>query len=83
MHGQNVEFGNLIPGKFGFWKEIFAILRGNLDGYFCRFLTKISENLYKKKSYFVLKFFAFLPALVLTNAYPCAENEIAQRYCKS
>ena len=31
MHGKNVEFGNLIPGKFGFWREIFAILMGNLS----------------------------------------------------
>ena len=32
----NVEFGNLIPRKFSFWREIFAILRGthHLDGYF-------------------------------------------------
>ena len=27
MHEQNVEFGNLIPRKFNFWREIFAMLR--------------------------------------------------------
>ena len=32
MHGQNVEFSHLIPGKFCFWREIFAILRGIADG---------------------------------------------------
>ena len=26
---ENVEFGNLIPGKFCYWREIFAILREN------------------------------------------------------
>ena len=26
---KNVEFGNLIPRKFSWWREIFAILRGN------------------------------------------------------
>ena len=47
MHGKNVEFGNLIPGKLSFWKEIFAILRGNLSfrWYFCLFLTHFSENM--------------------------------------
>ena len=46
---KNVEFENLIPGKSCFWKENFAILRKihHLDGYFCLFLTKISEKLYK------------------------------------
>ena len=29
MQGKNVELGNLIPGKCCFWREIFAILRGN------------------------------------------------------
>ena len=28
---KNVEFGNLIPGKICFWREIFAILRENLS----------------------------------------------------
>ena len=27
---KNVEFGNLIPGKFSVWREIFAILRWHL-----------------------------------------------------
>ena len=28
MHGEkNVQLGNLIPRKFGFWREIFAILK--------------------------------------------------------
>ena len=31
MHGKNAEFGNLIPGKFCFWREIFAILKVNLS----------------------------------------------------
>ena len=46
MHGQNVEFGNLIPGKCCFWKEIFAILRGNLSfrWIFFIFFLKNSEN---------------------------------------
>ena len=46
MHGQNVEFGNLIPGKFCIWREIFAILRRNVslrcilhNTYFCLFLS--------------------------------------------
>ena len=29
MHGQNVEFGNIIPRNC-FWREIFAIYRRNL-----------------------------------------------------
>ena len=29
MHGQNVDFGNLIHRKLYFWREIFAILKGN------------------------------------------------------
>ena len=46
MHGQHLEFGNLIPGTFCFWREIFAILRGNLSfGWIWSFLTNISENL--------------------------------------
>ena len=28
---ENVEFGNLIPGKYCCWREIFSILRGNLS----------------------------------------------------
>ena len=28
---KNAEFGNLIPEKFCFWREIFAILRGYLS----------------------------------------------------
>ena len=42
MHGQNVEFVHLIPGKFCFWRETFAILRKTfiIDGYFGHFLTK-------------------------------------------
>ena len=31
IHGRNVEFGNLIPMKFCFWKKIFAIFRINLS----------------------------------------------------
>ena len=32
MHGEkNAEFGNLIPGKCCFWREIFAILWWNLS----------------------------------------------------
>ena len=31
MHGKNVEFSHLIPGKFGFWREIFAILDAICD----------------------------------------------------
>ena len=30
MHGENVEFGNLIPGNFAFGGILFAILRGKL-----------------------------------------------------
>ena len=47
MHGTNVEFSNLIPGKLCFRREIFAILRENinLDVFFCLFLTKMSEKL--------------------------------------
>ena len=43
MHGQNVQFGNLIPGNCCFRREIFAILRGNLSfRWICRgvFLQK-------------------------------------------
>ena len=29
VHGKNVEFANLFPGKFCFWGEIFANLRVN------------------------------------------------------
>ena len=36
------EFGNLIPGKFGFWREIY-----HLDGFVSLFLTKSSENFLK------------------------------------
>ena len=49
MHGNNLEFGNFIPGKFCFWREIFAILRGNLSLrwiFWCVFLVKKSENLF-------------------------------------
>ena len=48
MHGQNVEFGHLIPGKFCFWREIFAILRGYLSfrWIFCIFSSlKMLPNL--------------------------------------
>ena len=39
-----MEFGNLIPGKFCFWREIFAIFKDNLSfGYFGHFRTKMSE----------------------------------------
>ena len=31
VHGINEEFGNLIPGKFCFWREIVAILSGKLS----------------------------------------------------
>ena len=31
MHGKTVEFGLLIPVKFCFWREIFALLRENLS----------------------------------------------------
>ena len=46
MHGKNAEFGNLIPGKICFWREIFVILGDiyHLDGYFGLFLRKISKN---------------------------------------
>ena len=30
LHENKMEFGNLIPGKLCFWREIFAILRENL-----------------------------------------------------
>ena len=45
IHGENGEFGNLIPGKCCFWREIFAILRGHyhFDGYLGLFLTNNSE----------------------------------------
>ena len=47
MHGKDVEFGNLIPRKYSFWREIFATLREihHLDGYFGLFLTTNSKNL--------------------------------------
>ena len=47
MHEHNVEFGNFIPAKFAFWREIFAILRGNLlfRWIFCTFLTQNSKHL--------------------------------------
>ena len=34
LNPQNVEFWNLIPGKFYTWRKIFAaILKGNYQGY--------------------------------------------------
>ena len=45
-----MEFGNLISGKFCFWREIFAIMSENvsfIDGYFDIFLPNISGNLFK------------------------------------
>ena len=40
VHGQNVEFADLIPVKICFWREIVAILREYLSlryGYYCLF----------------------------------------------
>ena len=48
---KNVEFCHLIPGKFCFWREVFAILRGKLT-FLTQFLTIFQGH------------FAFLPALL-------------------
>ena len=77
MHGKNAEFGNLIPGKFCFWREIFAILRGNLSFRWI-FWYFSSKNFWKfvKYSHFLCNFwpysresFEFFPALVTTTTY--------------
>ena len=50
MHGKYAEFGNLIPGKLCFWREIFCNLEGklyHLYGYFCLYLKHLFANLYK------------------------------------
>ena len=47
QHGKNVEFGNLIPRKFSFWREILAIFWENssIRWIFLSFHTKNSKNL--------------------------------------
>ena len=50
-HREKVEFGNLIPGKICFWREIFATLRGNVSfrWIFQSFLTKKEIIIFWKK----------------------------------
>ena len=72
MHGKNVEFGNLIPGKFCFWREILAILRDNVSfrwifcSFFYRNLWKIHifDNIFR---HILGRFFIF-PAWVVIDA---------------
>ena len=60
MHGQNVEFGNLIPGKFCLWREIFANLR-DIITFRWIFLSFSYKNVWKcvKKSYFWQTFWPY------------------------
>ena len=54
MHGKNVEFGNLIPGKLCFWREIYAILRENIS-FRCIFLSFSDKKFWKfvKKTFWL------------------------------
>ena len=62
MHGQNVEFGHLIPGKFCFWWEIFAILREHLSLRWI-FWSFSYKNVWKfvKKLTFLTIFWPYIP----------------------
>ena len=67
MHGQNVEFGNLIPWKLSFWREIFAILDGkfSIEMDMCVYLLLFFLQIFLKMCKQITLLKQFFPALVL------------------